>query len=173
MAYRGWWLAVGYVRRAAVSAMQMMHLTMQHQRPLFALSVTLTRGCSSAGENRSVLPSVFTGGSTDFYGAILIITWLLVSHNWWKIDLRRACGSFKYAWNIFLHLICSMQCYFIWHPCISFLLHYSPFFGAGMHSSSQLSTDFIMFLFSPALGSLMRMLTKSGPATNLYVMLPE
>lgn len=48
-----------------------------------------------------------------------------------------------------------------------------PFFDAGMHSSSQLSADLILYLFTPAFGSLMRMLTKSGPAAKLYVMLPE
>lgn len=136
-----------------------------------SLPLSLRRGCLSARANRFMLPSVFTGGSTHFYGATLITTWLPVLGDWWKINLRHACGSpLKYAWNIFLYLIFSIQCYFIWHP---FLLCYSPFFHAGIHSSSQLSTDFIMILFTSAVQSLMRVLTKSRSATNLYFMLPD
>lgn len=174
MAYRGWWLAVGYVRRAAASLQCKLCTSPCGTKDLILLSlpISLTRQCSSPVENRSMLPALFTTGSTDFYGATPIITWLSAPCDWWKINLRHACCSpLKYPWNIFLNLIFSMQCYFIWHPGILFL--YSPFFDAGMHSSSKLSTDFIMFLFTPALGSLMRMLTKSGPDTNLWLMLPD
>lgn len=86
----------------------------------------------------------------------------------WTMNLRLACGFPLHLHGLFFfHLIFSFRGYFIWHPCILFLLCYSPLFGAGMHSSSQLPTGFIMLLFTSASESLMRMLTKSRPATNL------